>query len=338
MTTQAKIEANRRNGQLSTGPRTAVGKATVRTNATKHGIFSAVPVILGEDPEAWQLHRDGVVASLLPVGMLEVNLAERVSLLLWRLQRLARYEAEIVTAAMEASEVPPLPEPITQPIFPDPPQKTRDEQLGDLREELRKARQEFSELVSAREFFSNTDEADGTNVVPLATVESVLGIALSRAEVSENLRGDPPEFHTKAFLKKLGHLCTAPSSITWTAELVRRAISVYAKFAQEAEDSFLEGVRAEIEERSETSARTVQRLERECSAIVRLLSSSTARKQVAMLLPTEGRDERITKYERHLHSMLTSTLHELERFQTRREGEFVAPPAVADVNVAVQTE
>ena len=60
-----------------------------------------------------------------------------------------------------------------------------------------------------------------------------------------------------------------------------------------------------------------------------------ARKQTAKLLPGDGRDERIAKYERHLHSLLTSTLHELERLQARRGGEPVPPPAVADLNVTV---
>lgn len=108
MTTLAKLEANHRNGQLSTGPRTVEGKLIVARNATKHGIFASVPVILGECPVAWESHRVGVVESLAPVGLLEENLAERAALL-WRLQRLARYEAETVAAAMEAVEVPSLP-------------------------------------------------------------------------------------------------------------------------------------------------------------------------------------------------------------------------------------
>ena len=111
MTALAKIEANRRNGQLSTGPRTPEGKAVVARNATKHGIFAAAPVVPGECPDVWESHRSGVVESLAPVGLLEVNLAERAALLLWRLQRLARYESGIIGAGMEDVEVPPLPPP-----------------------------------------------------------------------------------------------------------------------------------------------------------------------------------------------------------------------------------
>ena len=55
-------------------------------------------------------------------------------------------------------------------------------------------------------------------------------------------------------------------------------------------------------------------------------------------MPTAGQDERVVKYERHLHNLLTSTLHELERLQARRDGEAVPPPAVADVNVILNPD
>src|SRR5262249_42499625 len=154
MTTLAKIEANRRNGQLSTGPRTVEGKAIVARNATKHGIFAAVPVVSGECPATWEAHRAGVVDSLAPVGALEVNLAERAALLLWRLQRLARYEVETVAAAVVAADVPVLPPAVSEfeRLHPPPKQQTRDEQLRDIRWELRKARDELAALVPARDY------------------------------------------------------------------------------------------------------------------------------------------------------------------------------------------
>src|SRR5262245_9390379 len=146
MTTLAKIEANQRNAELSTGPRTAEGKVIVSRNATRHGIYSNVPVVPGEYPEAWEAHRAGVVDSLAPVGLLEVNLAERAALLLWRLQRLARYEAETVAAGVQAADVPALPPAVSEfeRLHPPPKQQTRDEQLRDIRWELRKARDELA--------------------------------------------------------------------------------------------------------------------------------------------------------------------------------------------------
>src|SRR5262245_46712658 len=194
MTTLAKIEANQRNGQSSTGPKTAEGKAIVSRNATKHGIFASVPVIPGECPQAWEAHRSGVVESLAPVGLLEVNLAERAALLLWRLQRLARYEVESVAAALEQVEVPPLPPPEDRfaDLDPPPKQKTRDEQLADFRRELRTAREELAEVIPAQDYLRSPHEPDGA--VPYPVAQSILEAACGRAEVADDLRSDPPEF------------------------------------------------------------------------------------------------------------------------------------------------
>jgi hypothetical protein len=49
----AQIQANRRNAQRSTGPRTEAGKARVRLNPYKHGARAKVlpPVLPHEDPK-----------------------------------------------------------------------------------------------------------------------------------------------------------------------------------------------------------------------------------------------------------------------------------------------
>src|SRR5581483_10830012 len=49
MSTLRQIEANRRNSQLSTGPRTPEGKAVSRFNALKSGVNAKAQVIPGED-------------------------------------------------------------------------------------------------------------------------------------------------------------------------------------------------------------------------------------------------------------------------------------------------
>ncbi|MBN9122904.1 MAG: hypothetical protein J0I06_27825, partial [Planctomycetes bacterium] len=193
MTTLAKIEANRRNAELSTGPRTVAGKAVVSRNATTHGIYASVPVVPGECPDAWDAHRAGVVASLAPVGLLEVNLAERAALLLWRLRRLARYEAETVAAAMDEVEAPALPAPEEpDPLFPKPAPSTREDQLRQIRDELRAARRELAEVIPARDYFVAQPDNGSEATVPFAVAESILEVACGRAETAEDLRSDPP--------------------------------------------------------------------------------------------------------------------------------------------------
>jgi hypothetical protein len=151
--------------------------------------------------------------------------------------------------------------------------------------------------------------------VPFAVAESILEAACSRAETAENLRSDPPQYGSKSLLRKLGLSETDARQVTSTAELIRRGLTCYATFARESPDRFSEAV--DLEAWAEQLARQVRRLEGEAAAVARLLDGGPTSKQAAKLFPTDGREERIAKYECHLHSLLTSTLHELEWLQAR---------------------
>ena len=54
MSTQKQIDANRRNAQKSTGPRSAAGKSASASNSLKTGLYSRSQVIVGEDPAKLQ--------------------------------------------------------------------------------------------------------------------------------------------------------------------------------------------------------------------------------------------------------------------------------------------
>jgi len=101
MTTEAQVAANRLNAQKSTGPRTAEGKAAVAQNAVQHGLFAREGVIRGEDEDAFQRHRERLLAQLNPVGPLEEILADRIVDLAWRLQRAVRDQEEAFVALYE---------------------------------------------------------------------------------------------------------------------------------------------------------------------------------------------------------------------------------------------
>ena len=96
MTTKRQIAANRRNARRSTGPKTAAGKAASSANALRHGLAAARAVVLpDEDADAYERLRQGVIADLDPAGALQEALAQRIVVLLWRLDRAARLEAEL---------------------------------------------------------------------------------------------------------------------------------------------------------------------------------------------------------------------------------------------------
>ncbi|HEY2015004.1 MAG TPA: hypothetical protein VGH38_15960, partial [Bryobacteraceae bacterium] len=54
MSTQKQTEANRRNAQRSTGPRSAAGRARAAMNALKTGLYAQSIVLPGEDPAELQ--------------------------------------------------------------------------------------------------------------------------------------------------------------------------------------------------------------------------------------------------------------------------------------------
>jgi hypothetical protein len=91
-----RIEANRRNALLSTGPRTDAGKAIVARNAMVHGLRAQQVLIEGESVEEFEAFRQAMAEYYEPAGVLECELVENVVVALWRLKRAARIEVEIL--------------------------------------------------------------------------------------------------------------------------------------------------------------------------------------------------------------------------------------------------
>ncbi len=87
MSTAKQTEANRKNAQKSTGPKTPTGKAITAQNATKHGLTAQNAVIKGEDPADFDLHRDEMLDYYDPQGPVETALTHRIITLSWQLKR-----------------------------------------------------------------------------------------------------------------------------------------------------------------------------------------------------------------------------------------------------------
>ncbi len=97
MTTQKQIETNRRNSRRSTGPKTRTGKAASKMNAMKHGLLAEQVVVRGENPVEFAGVLESLIDEFQPQGPLEEQLVERVAACMWRLRRLYRVEAGILT-------------------------------------------------------------------------------------------------------------------------------------------------------------------------------------------------------------------------------------------------
>ena len=97
MSSQLQIEANRRNAQHSTGPRTPEGKAVSRFNALKTGIEAKSQIIPGEvSGELESLARDYYL-EWQPATPTECVLVDDLIRADWQLRRLSRAEAQLWT-------------------------------------------------------------------------------------------------------------------------------------------------------------------------------------------------------------------------------------------------
>ena len=98
---QKKIDANRRNAQKSTGPKTEQGRRISRRNAFIHGLTSDVVIFdcwagAQEDGVAFYKYVDYLREDLDPVGALEERLVAKIAHYMWREDRAARFESGVI--------------------------------------------------------------------------------------------------------------------------------------------------------------------------------------------------------------------------------------------------
>ena len=98
MATNSQIEANRRNAQKSTGPRTEEGKSRSRFNAVTHGMTATFDAVPGEDADTLRRRIDDWTADLNPRNQVERDLIERAARASWQLDRVEQAHVDRLTA------------------------------------------------------------------------------------------------------------------------------------------------------------------------------------------------------------------------------------------------
>src|SRR5512140_3453099 len=95
MATPSQLQANRRNAQFSTGPRTQTGKAASSRNAVKHNLTGTTFAILpGADLDAFERLSREYRDERSPRTPHETFLVNSMVQARWRLDRIAGMEAE----------------------------------------------------------------------------------------------------------------------------------------------------------------------------------------------------------------------------------------------------
>ena len=103
-TSKRRLEANRRNAQLSTGPRTAAGKARVAQNRTTHALTGAHTLLPGEDPQAYANLLATLVDQHGPATETEAHQVELLAHTQWKLRRAAQFEVDALVSSRSAEE------------------------------------------------------------------------------------------------------------------------------------------------------------------------------------------------------------------------------------------
>ena len=98
MTSLARTEANRRNAQKSTGPKSVEGKARSRMNALKHGLCAETVTLPTEYAQAYEDHIGAWMNDWKPPTETRRFLVERAAVAAWRLNRCVRVESTRLSA------------------------------------------------------------------------------------------------------------------------------------------------------------------------------------------------------------------------------------------------
>ena len=96
---------------MSTGPKTALGKAKSALNAVKHGIFTkeCLKNISDEEVRDYEALRLGVFESLKPKDQMQAILSDKVTIDVWRLRKVLAFEQgamQLETLNLDASGSP----------------------------------------------------------------------------------------------------------------------------------------------------------------------------------------------------------------------------------------
>ena len=95
MSSELKIEANRANAQLSTGPRTQNGKATSSQNARKHGLTAKQLTIKPEELAEFDDMLAGYQFEINPRGAIQQTLFDELVAAAWNLRRVRILESQL---------------------------------------------------------------------------------------------------------------------------------------------------------------------------------------------------------------------------------------------------
>jgi hypothetical protein len=113
---QKQIDANRRNAQKSTGPKTKEGKAKSSMNSIKYGIYSDKFLIKDEKKEDFDEYSNGFINWLNPTNPVLLDMASQIIASGWFAKRYMIVESTILNTKIVEEKKETIENKKTQPI------------------------------------------------------------------------------------------------------------------------------------------------------------------------------------------------------------------------------
>jgi hypothetical protein len=318
-----KTIANRKNAKRCTGPQSTTGKAIAKLNAVIHGLGCAAPVALGEKVEEWEIHRSAMIAAIAPIGALEMEFAERVASLTWRLRRVTRYETAVATVEEEnaAAVVDAVGESCS--IV-----QTRTREI--IRKELDAATENLKDVTEMRDGYRRLQTAPADEHLDGPEAFDLLFNATGYTPYEDEYAFDVTD---REFLGEIGvppDWRDKPQSYSgWSAQMVMKGMQAIAQEDGMTAEALVDQAIRESDKAMEEYAADVRRLEAELAAlpaaVVVISHAAVSAPAQRVAFPNQNAIDKVTRYENHLSKQLFLALNLLDRMQSDRR----CPPPVS---------
>jgi hypothetical protein len=288
-----QLDANRRNAQKSTGPKTPQGLAVSKMNAFKHGILSKEAVVRGrcikeDDSEFAALHQR-LWEDLMPVGLLEEMLVEQIVTTHWRLRRALKAESGEIALNVDEGQWTRY---TRNPGLDMDAWLAHDDASFAMHESVQGIKYLEKRLKEVREAMTREGELSEATMRTLLTYF-----------------GGKPNLLTDRLEELRVYWLQNPDKLEASA-LRAKHQQMLGEFLDE-ESHFLAGQMVGCAEREENAEEA---------------------RQAAAALPSMEVLDKIMRYEAQLVRQRDRAMNQLERLQRRRLGEAVPPPLSLDVS------
>jgi hypothetical protein len=319
---ERKIDANRRNAQRSTGPKTARGKQTSARNAIKHGLLAREVVITSgdgkEDLHDFERLMEGLWDDYKPVGTVEESLVQTIGACWWRKARTLRAENGEIRERSDTS--------IADGMSPELDKANLALFLAGMNVDLFPVDNRADRSVPTADRWSKVQSVSNNlhaHPIGLLFQHALLQVAMdqitSAGSMSEKVHNKLVEINQTSDATFAIALASCRLALSECSQKTK----VEGEPSESTENERADEIRRMMASLIEDQLKRTDMRQRDATERHRLRRDAEARR---FSLPSTQAADKIIRYETHIDRQLYHAMDELERLQRLRQGEKVPPP------------